>query len=257
MNSETINDPNQISSTPTQVIESPKKCKHLPIIIVLAILAVGGLGFGGFELWQNIQKDSDIKNLQAKIDNSAELDKKDDADIVIEHNTSIFQGLRFINDDLSFSDQRYRLMYNMGVENGQHDSATHEKKYYVMDMESLGNVGSIKEFDLVSILSPIEENEIANELPEASKNALGWITNKNQCESFYTTYHDPVYRGKIIETIGIDISKEMPIEVLYHCRQDDGTQEVAFSYTIYLVDVENKTAKKFQYQPENRADFSN
>ena len=67
MNSETINDPNQISSTPTQIIESPKKCKHLPIIIVLIILAVAGIGFGGFELWQNMQKNTEIDSYKNQI----------------------------------------------------------------------------------------------------------------------------------------------------------------------------------------------
>lgn len=38
----------------------------MPIIIILAILTIGGLGFGGFELWQNIQKDHEIKTLQAE-----------------------------------------------------------------------------------------------------------------------------------------------------------------------------------------------
>ncbi len=65
MNPEMVN-PNQASPSlnPIQVAEAPKKCKHMPIIITLAILAVAGISFGGFELWQNMQKDTDIKNLQ-------------------------------------------------------------------------------------------------------------------------------------------------------------------------------------------------
>jgi len=38
----------------------------MPIIIILAILTISGLGFGGFEFWQNIQKDHEIKTLQAE-----------------------------------------------------------------------------------------------------------------------------------------------------------------------------------------------
>lgn len=45
---------------PQSTMEPAKKCKHMPIIIILAILAIGGLSFGGFELWQNIQKNSQL-----------------------------------------------------------------------------------------------------------------------------------------------------------------------------------------------------
>ena len=32
-----------------------KGCGHIPIIILLSILALGGIGFGGFEFYQNLQ----------------------------------------------------------------------------------------------------------------------------------------------------------------------------------------------------------
>ena len=67
MNPETTSNPSQSNPTPTQVVESTKKCKHMPIIIVLAILAVTGIGFGGFELWQNIQKSSELDDYEEQI----------------------------------------------------------------------------------------------------------------------------------------------------------------------------------------------
>lgn len=237
--------------------------------VIACIVAVCGIGFGVYGMMQSSQKDNQISDLKVQIENrdgaiteleteKIQINNSDNTITISDTDASLPQNIRFINDNLSFSDQRYRLMYDMRAEDGQHLLATHERKYYIMDMNSLGSTNSIKEFDLVSILSPIEESEKANELPETSKNALGWVTNKNQCESFYTTYHDPVYRGKIVgETIGIDLSKEIPIEILYHCKKNGGHGEVPFSYTIYLVDVENRTARKFQYQPEDRADFSN
>jgi len=67
----------------TQITQSEaKKCKHMPIIIILAVLAIGGLGFGGFEFWQNIQKDDEAKNLQAKNTKIEEQDK----DTLVEDN---------------------------------------------------------------------------------------------------------------------------------------------------------------------------
>ena len=236
--------------------------------VVACVVAICGIGFGVYGMIQSTQKDSQISDLLVQVENrdktiteleteKVQTDNSDNTITDSDTDTSIPQNLRFINDDLSFSDQRYRLMYDMRTEDGQHDSATHEKKYYILDMNSLGSANSIKEFDLVSILSPIEESEKTNGLPEKSIGALGGVTNKNQCESFYTTYHDPVYRGKVAGTIGIDLSKEIPIEILYHCKKNGGTSEIGFSYTIYLVDVDNKTAKEFQYQSKDRANFRN
>ena len=49
---------------PEPIINPVKKRNLTPIIIILVILAIGGLGFGGFEFWQNMKKDDEIKNLQ-------------------------------------------------------------------------------------------------------------------------------------------------------------------------------------------------
>ena len=53
-----------------------KKCKHIPIIIDLAILSIGGLGFGGFELWQNTQQKGEIKNLKEENDKFTHTNKE-------------------------------------------------------------------------------------------------------------------------------------------------------------------------------------
>lgn len=42
-----------------------KNKKYVAIIIVLAILAVGGFVFGGIELWQKMQKEDEISKLQS------------------------------------------------------------------------------------------------------------------------------------------------------------------------------------------------
>lgn len=59
------NQPVNLNSQPT--IESAKKCKHMPIIIILAILAIGGLGFGGYGFWQSMQKDNEKSTIEAKL----------------------------------------------------------------------------------------------------------------------------------------------------------------------------------------------
>lgn len=67
MEQEVNSSPIQTESTQVQVMGAPKKCKHMPIIVVLSVLVVFGIGFGGFELWQNIQKDDQIATLKAQL----------------------------------------------------------------------------------------------------------------------------------------------------------------------------------------------
>ena len=46
------------------VLQEPKKCKHMPAIIILVVLLICSCAFGGFELWQGLQKDSEIAKLK-------------------------------------------------------------------------------------------------------------------------------------------------------------------------------------------------
>ena len=54
-------DPQQNNQVPLQVT---KKCNHLPIIIILVLLLIGACGFGGYEFWQGMQKDTEIIELK-------------------------------------------------------------------------------------------------------------------------------------------------------------------------------------------------
>ena len=59
----------QITSTPAiqPVLQGSKKCNHVPIIIILAILLICSCTFGGLELWQGLQKDSEIAKLKEEV----------------------------------------------------------------------------------------------------------------------------------------------------------------------------------------------
>lgn len=120
-----MNNPSQISLTPTQVAESPKKCKHIPIIIVLIILTVAGLGFGGFELWQNMQKNSQLSDLKSQIDliereENAELpDSNDKESQVLEptnpvgfesFSTSLLNKIKSLDDTVQFYKQETKIL---------------------------------------------------------------------------------------------------------------------------------------------------
>ncbi len=158
MNPGTINNPIQMNPTPTQVAEPPKKCKHMPIIIILAILTVAGIGFGGFELWQNMQKDNDIKNLQAdKAKLGEQKAEKEDNNTAPEGSLiTINKRLYSVNSDLN--QQRYYLLLDDATYDANQDFLT--KKTYILDMDMTNGNEIVKEVDLASVFKPIVDEYI-------------------------------------------------------------------------------------------------
>ena len=73
---------NQIVSEPTAQTVQPevKKCNHIPIIIVLAILAVCGFAFGGFELYDNMQSKNQTGSSETEYSNNDENNNEKDDD---------------------------------------------------------------------------------------------------------------------------------------------------------------------------------
>lgn len=65
-----MNPQEQTTEPITQQTQSEaKNKKYIAIIVILAILTIGGFVFGGIELWQNMQKEDEIVKLQFKNDN--------------------------------------------------------------------------------------------------------------------------------------------------------------------------------------------
>lgn len=57
------NNPEPVVSAPAPVV---KKCNNKVITAILVIVALGSLGFAGFEFWQGMKKDAEITDLKAK-----------------------------------------------------------------------------------------------------------------------------------------------------------------------------------------------
>lgn len=84
---------NQANPKPTvQIAQSEvKKSNHTPIIVILAILAVCGFAFGGFELYDNLQSKNQAGNSENKYSNNNENSNEGDdkrAGVVISENAS-------------------------------------------------------------------------------------------------------------------------------------------------------------------------
>lgn len=65
------------SSTQNSSVGS-KKSNHVPIIVALAILAVCGFAFGGFELYQNINNGSQVCNTECEQNGNESIAENDD-----------------------------------------------------------------------------------------------------------------------------------------------------------------------------------
>ncbi len=57
----------EVFDEPVQPYAKPKKCGHVPLIVILLILFLGAAGFGVFELLQNLDKDKKINSLKAEL----------------------------------------------------------------------------------------------------------------------------------------------------------------------------------------------
>lgn len=65
------------------VLQEPKKCKHMPVIIILVVLLICSCAFGGFELWQGLQKDSEIAKLKENEKPQDTPTQSDDSDTTV------------------------------------------------------------------------------------------------------------------------------------------------------------------------------
>lgn len=82
-----------------------KKCNHMIVIVILAILAVGGFTFGGFELYENLQNKSQPNNTEIEgPDSGGEEIVKEDKD---ETNSIISGSASFNIPNPAFNDSSY------------------------------------------------------------------------------------------------------------------------------------------------------
>lgn len=92
-----------------------KKCNHMIIIVILAILAVGGFTFGGFELYENLQNKSQPNNTEIEgPDSGGEEIVKEDKD---ETNSVISRSASFVIPNPAFNDDTYdgKVKFEYGI----------------------------------------------------------------------------------------------------------------------------------------------
>lgn len=259
MNPETTNNPSQANQIPTQVAGPSKKCKNknLALIIILAILAVGGLGFGGFELWQNIQKDDDIKNLQAdKTKLEEQKAEKEDTEFEIsemdtEINTEEGENKKdyylFSNYAKNNQYQRYQLVtISGGMRTAFNSLSSEDDDFYILDMKSLGTANDLRKIDLVSLMSPLTKKKINDGMPEYASYNVYSDDDKlylNQCESFLVEYKDA--NEYLIESYGLNYETDIPIAVDYICQYNNGSTRRLYNRTTYILNAEQNTVKEF------------
>ena len=105
---------------------APEQKKSPLVVILLAVLLLGSLGFAGFELWQGLQKDKTIddlekenKSLSARVE-TATTEKKENTiikDIAPKQYNSGFASSKLIPSDRVFHGQD--IVLDINVSNGK------------------------------------------------------------------------------------------------------------------------------------------
>ena len=221
-----------IDQTPQPIMEqSTKKCKNknLALIIILAILAVGGLSFGGFELWQNMQKDNDIKNLQADKTKLEEQEAEKEK-IAVENNNAAPEGslitvnkrLYSVNSDLN--QQRYYLLLDDVTYDANQDFLT--KKTYILDMDMTNGNEIVKEVNLASVFKPIVDKYIND-------------YNGDKSGTCTVEYFSAV-KGSVPPAL--DYNEEVAFSGYYRCT--DGNTEKSLGSKNYAYNVKTNTIRE-------------
>lgn len=204
-----------------------KKCKHLPVIIALAVVALLGLGFGGYEFYQNQQRNKEISDLQSeKIEkndkNSEDDEKSEDGAGENSNSTAVEIDKRLYLKVADLAAYRYYLLV------GSSDSPAYtETKTYILDTDvSTGNE-LVKEVDFAMLLKPLIEQEIKDN---------GGVGN---CTARYSS-------GVSDYVLDADTEKEVVFRLSYGCEKD-GVEKGLGDWN-YAYDVEMNTVRKVYKQ---------
>ena len=227
-------------------------------MILLAILAIGGIGFG---VWAMMDGNSQKNNYEEQI-SALKRQLTESSQMVIEDNTIIdnddsssgstgLDELYFLYDDLNLKDQRYRLMIIDKNNDDLMNNSSEDDEFYVLDMKKIGKDTSLKKIDLASLLKPLTDEIISSGLPNDSTNAVGEVTNKSQCESFSVTYYDPRSDLPGGGNEGWNMNSELPIKVSFFCHKNNNTELVKYYDLFYILNVESNSARQHSLEGKN------
>lgn len=227
--------------------QKPGVKNSLPIIIVLAILAVLGIGASIFAFVQNSVKNSEIADLKAQLESSV---NGSDSDTGNPDNGSDLTGPS--QDVFLLSDALGRHPYHIAIKPGDSETQSNwpsnEDKFYILNMNKLGTDTALKPFELAGILQPIIDNTIKTSLPGSSTSAIGDITMRSQCNSFNIFYTDPIsddsQRPLFMPTPDeYNPETDVPITANYFCHTD--SYDVLYLKATYIININSKKVSTY------------
>ncbi len=230
---------------------------------VACIVAVCGIGFGVYGMIQNNSSSTEIENLKNQMAEQEEstkaeqsISKQDELseittadDITEESTTSTSNGnySLFVNKFGNAENQRYELVYvSGGTRTALNNISSEDDKYYILDTKKLGSTDDLRQFDLVSAMKPLTDQKIKNGMPEVAKYNLYSNDDKiylSQCESFSVEYMNG--HNYLTQSLGFDLSTDIPIAVNYSCHYNNGTQRL-YHRAIYSLNAESGTVKELE-----------
>ena len=204
---------------------------------MITLLLAGGYIIYQYKIYNDLDKKCNDTNQEEKKDESASNTNETE---------TIKGGYLFSENSLS-KYQRYQLVVVSGGERTAFNNIdSTNDTYYLLDMQKLGTSEDVKKIDLVSIMKPITDEAIKSKMPSSSTSASGTVTNLNQCNSFSISYVDPVESGKILQSYGLNLEKDVPIAVTYGCNTDN--YSVGYHQIVYVLDTETNTVREFGVQ---------
>lgn len=229
-----------LDSTSQNGAPKPKVSKTLLLlIIILSVLTVLGVGTSVFAFIKSSAKDSEISDLKAQLNQSADKpnDDTDYSDSDIDATISS-QGIFFLSDALAR--YPYYLVAKSADASFDNQWASNQDSFYLLNMNELDTKNALKPFKLVETLQPIIDNTIASSLPASSTSATGGITTRSQCNSFDIFYTDPHgdndLRPLFLPTPAeYNPETEIPVVVNYFCHT--GSYDVVYYKATYIINI--------------------
>ena len=235
------------SDNPSQ--DKPKKKSHAMAIgmVFLAILAIGGIGFGVWAMMDGnakvAKKDEEIVDLKGQIADKEEYIEKinvetpDDEDVDEPTNGSLLVDDLYLVNDMST-----KRHYYLAVTDLDQSKDSREIDTYLIDTTKLGTGEGISKYDIKSLLDRITNEKVAA-LPETLAEGTVNARLKSSCKSFRVRIGDVDDNPKNINWVVItNWDNLLPLTVYTECIVEDG-DTIAQSLGTSMYAVNPKTGE--------------
>ncbi len=205
------------------IVSAPKAkgCGHVPIIVLLTILALGGIGFGGFEFYQNLQNNRTVTTTNANNETKGPEQKSVGQDKITTSSTSF----QVISPATEATGEKGEVRTYTGVANGilsiySNSDYLHPYGHIVSEIKA-------ENIDIESgkrIKNAVFLERMGSTVADVYRAMLTDITKNNNLDSILLNTHGDVSG----ESISVSNFKKKIDEYVKQLEDDDGLFYVFF-----------------------------